>query len=42
MDYNKFSELNNITIQDCYELYKFKNIITIINDGMIINFESEQ
>lgn len=41
MDYNQIIELDNVTLQDCIELYEKKNIITIINDGIIINFEKE-
>lgn len=40
-DYSKIIELDNITLQDCYELFHFKNIKTVINDGKIVNFEKE-
>lgn len=39
MDYNQVIELDNITIQDCCDLYNYSNIATIINDGKIINLE---
>lgn len=39
MDYSKIIELNNITLEDCIDLYEKKNITTVINDGRIINFE---
>lgn len=42
MDYDKIIELDNVTIQDCEELYKFKGISTVINDGRIINFVKER
>lgn len=35
-------ELSNVTIEDCIELYQYKGITTIINDGNIINFEKEK
>lgn len=39
MDYNTIIELNNVTLEDCLDLYEKKNMTTIINDGRIINFE---
>ena len=39
-DYNKILELHNLTLNDCYSLYK-NNIITIINDGVIVNLVQE-
>lgn len=41
MDYSKIIELDNVTLEDCIDLYEKKNMITIINDGRIINFEKE-
>lgn len=41
MDYNLIIELNNVTLEDCLDLYNKKNITTVINDGRIINFEKE-
>ena len=41
MDYDKIIELDNVTLQDCYELYAYKGITTIINDGRIVNFTKE-
>lgn len=38
MDYDKIIELDNVTLQDCEELYDSKGIETIINDGRIVNF----
>lgn len=42
MDYNLIIELNNVTLEDCLDLYEKKNMTTIINDGRIINFEKER
>lgn len=39
-DYNKILELHNLTLNDCYSLYK-SNIITVINDGVIVNIAHE-
>lgn len=39
-DYNKILELQNLTIDDCYSLYR-NDIVTIINDGIIINLIHE-
>lgn len=41
MEYDKIIELDNVTLQDCEELYEFKGIETIINDGRIVNFVKE-
>lgn len=42
MDYDKIVDLDNVTLQDCLELYEYKKMITIINDGRIINFRQER
>lgn len=39
MDYSTVIELDNVTVDDCLELFLRKNMITIINDGRISNFE---
>lgn len=41
MDYDKIIELDDVTLQDCEELYDFKGIEIIINDGRIVNFVKE-
>ena len=33
--------MDNITLADCIELYEYKNIRVVINDGKIIGFEEE-
>lgn len=33
--------LENVTIQDCLDMYNMKGNITIINDGKVVGFESE-
>lgn len=38
MNYEQFIELDNVTLQDCCELYYYKNIETVINDGRITDF----
>ena len=42
MDYSKIIEFDNITVEDCIDLFQKKNIITIINDGRIVNFVKEK
>lgn len=32
---------DNITIQDCLDMYDLKRNITIINDGKVVGFERE-
>ena len=39
-DYN-IIEMDNVTLFDCEDMYRMKNMNTIINDGRIINFEKE-
>lgn len=41
MDYSAIIELDNVTLEDCLDLYEKKNIVTVINNGRIINFEKE-
>ena len=41
INYDKFIELDNITLEDCIQLYDEKHIATIINDGRIINLMKE-
>ena len=41
MDYDAVIELENVTLEDCIDLYEKKNMSTIINDGHIINFVKE-
>lgn len=42
MNYETIIELSNVTLEECLDMYKMKNMITIINDGRIINFEREE
>ena len=41
MDYDTVIELDEVTLEDCLDLYEKKNIYTIINDGHIIDFVKE-
>ena len=41
MDYETVIELDNVTLEDCIDLYEKKNICTIINDGIIKDFVKE-
>lgn len=41
MNYEKIIELSNVTLEDCLEMYE-KNMISIINDGRMINFVKEK
>ena len=38
MNYDVVIELDEVTLEDCIDLYEKKNMSTIINDGHIINF----
>ena len=41
-NYSQVIDLDAVTLEDCLELYKYKNMITIIEDGRIINFREEK
>lgn len=42
MNYDSIIELDNVTLEDCLDLYEKKDIVTIIKDGKIINFIKEE
>ena len=42
MDYSNIIELDNVTLQDCEYMYRMKDMITLIDDGRVINFEKEE
>ena len=42
MDYSNIIELDNVSLQDCEDMYRTKNMIAVIKDGRIINFEKEE
>ena len=41
INYDAVIELDEVTLEDCIDLYEKKNMSTIINDGHIINFVKE-
>ena len=41
MDYDAVIELDNVTLEDCIDLYEKKGTYTIINDGYIKDFVKE-
>ena len=41
MDYDTVIELENVTLEDCIDLYEMKSTYTIINDGHITDFVKE-
>ena len=41
IDYSNIIELDNVTLQDCEDMYRTKNMRTVIDNGRIINFEKE-
>lgn len=42
MNYDKIIELDNVTVQDCCELYEYKGLTTVINNGRVSTFEKEE
>ena len=41
IDYSNIIELDNVTLQDCEDMYRTKNMRTVIDNGRVINFEKE-
>ena len=41
-NFDTIIELDNITLQDCFDMYNMKNMYTIIKDGKVINFKKEE
>ena len=41
IDYSSIIELDNVTLQDCEDMYRMKDMITLIDDGRVINFDKE-
>ena len=41
MDYDTVIELDEVTLEDCIDLYEKKNVRTVISDGHIANFVKE-
>ena len=41
MDYDAVIELDEITLEDCIDLYEKKNVRTVIGGGHIIDFVKE-
>ena len=42
IDYSNIIELDNVTMHDCEDMYRIKNMRTVINDGRVVNFEKER
>ena len=42
MNYETVIELDNVTLEDCINLYEKKNLKTVINNGKIENFIEEK
>ena len=40
--YEDILELDNVTLEDCIDLYEKKGIATVINNGKIENFIKEE
>ena len=41
MDYNNVIELDEVTLEDCIDLYEKKNVRTVICDGHLTNLVKE-
>ena len=42
MNYDTVIELDEVTLEDCINLYEKKNLKTVINNGKIENFIEEE
>ena len=34
--------LEEVTIEDCLDNYRYKNVVVLINDGQIVGFKTEK
>ena len=41
MNYENMIDLDNVTLEECLDLYEKKGMYTELNDGRIINFAKE-
>lgn len=41
MDYNKIIEMDNVTVDDCVNVYRHRGLRAVINDGHVVNFIDE-
>ena len=41
MDYDTVIELDNVTLEDCIDLYEKKNVRTVISNGHVTDFVKE-
>lgn len=41
MNYDSYVEMDNVTIEDCLELFRFFNKTSVLEDGRITNFVQE-
>lgn len=42
MNYEQIIDLSEVTVQDCLDLFKMKRRCTILNDGKIVDFRTEE
>ena len=41
MDYEKIVDLDSVTVSECMWLYEHQNLRVVIENGRIVNFETE-
>ena len=42
MNYDSILELDNLTLEDCVNIYKLENIYTVLNDGKLVGLRKEK
>ena len=42
MKYYKHLDLDNVTIEDCIDVFENDGLVSIINDGKLVNFENNK
>lgn len=42
VNYNNYIELDDVTLDDCLDVFKRQNLCAILNDGHLLNFEKFQ
>ncbi len=41
MNYDTIIDIDNLTLQDCVNIYRLENICTILNDGLLVGLKKE-
>lgn len=42
VNYNNYIELDDVTLDDCLDVFNRQNLCAVLNDGCLLNFEKNQ